>query len=251
MNFPTDDAAREAFFGTHAASYRLSTRHAQGADLDRLLDRLDLAPEQTALDLATGAGHVAVRLARQGLAVRAADPTAAMLEQARTLAREAGVAIGWDQTAAEHLPYADGQFDRVVCRRAAHHFADLPQALAEAHRVLRPEGLLGVSDMTAPALSMAALNHLEQARDPSHRQARTPDEWMDLILGAGFRLQWLEVTVEPMTPEQWLSPVQSTEAAGQAAFTAMASWSPAVRQALEPGGVFLKYRLLLVAVRPD
>jgi len=246
----SEDQAREAFFGTHAAQYRFSTRHARGADLDRLLQALDLRPDMAALDVATGAGHVAVRLAELGLRVWAMDPTEAMLAQAQELAAERAVAVHWEQGLAEHLPHPNDTFDRVVCRRAAHHFSDLPRALREAHRVLRPGGLVGVSDMTAPASAIDALNHVERVRDPSHRQTRTPDEWLALLTNAGFRLRWLEVTVEPMTPEEWLAPVGPDEANGRAALKEIRAWSGPLADVLCPGGTFLKYRVLVVGAKP-
>jgi ubiquinone/menaquinone biosynthesis C-methylase UbiE len=246
----SDDRAREAFFGTHAAQYRTSARHARGADLERLLGALDLSPGMNALDIATGAGHVAVRLAELGLQVWAMDPTEAMLAEAQQLAAERAVSVQWEQGLAEALPHSAATFDRVVCRRAAHHFSDLPRALREAQRVLRAGGLLGVSDMTAPAPAIDALNHVERVRDPSHRQARTPDEWLSLLINAGFRLRWLEVTVEPMSPQEWLAPVTPDEAHGRAALDEIRAWSGPLADALCPGGTFLKYRLLVVGEKP-
>lgn len=42
---------------------------------------------------------------------------------------------------AESLPLPDAAFDLVYARQVLHHTADLPQALRECHRVLRPGGL--------------------------------------------------------------------------------------------------------------
>lgn len=242
--------ARENFFGQRAHSYRLSARHARGQDLDRLLAHLDPPEGGQALDLATGAGHVAVRLAGAGLRVTALDPTAAMLDEARELARERGAEVAFVQTVAEHLPFADDTFDVAVCRRAAHHFSDLAQALSEAARVLKPGGFLGISDMTAPREAMPDLNRIEQIRDPSHVQARTPDEWVGLLLGAGLRLQVLEVLVEPMTPEEWLSPVTPEEPEGAQALLQIHEFEEPTRSMLTPEGTFVKYRLLAVAHKP-
>ncbi|MCL5967263.1 MAG: methyltransferase domain-containing protein [Firmicutes bacterium] len=242
--------AREQFFGQRAHSYRLSARHARGQDLDRLLAHLDPKEGGRALDLATGAGHVAVRLAGLGLQVTALDPTSAMLNEARDFARERGAEVDFVQSVAESLPFADGTFDVAVCRRAAHHFSDLAQALSETARVLKPGAVLGISDMTAPREAMSDLNRVEQIRDPSHVQARTADEWLGLLLGAGLRLQVLEVLVEPMTPEEWLAPVSPVEPEGAQALLTIRRFEEPARSMLSPDGTFVKYRLLAVAQKP-
>lgn len=242
----------QRYFGQHAHDYAKSERHARGADLARLLAALELTPGQRALDLATGPGHVAFRLAERGLAVTAADLTPEMLAVARAAEPERALPhpITWIQADAARLSCEPGQFDTVVCRRAAHHFPNLPQVLRESRRVLKPGGRLGISDMTAPAASIDALNDLERLRDHSHVAAQTVDQWVGHLLSADFRLQWLELTVEPMTREQWLSPVVPDSPEGQAAFQRMDRWPDAVRHALFPDDTFLKYRVLLVAARP-
>lgn len=242
----------QRYFGQHARNYATSERHARGADLARLLDALDLAPGQVALDIATGPGHVAFQLAERGLAVTAADLTPEMLAVARAAEPERPLPhpITWIEADAARLPCEAGQFDTVVCRRAAHHFPNIPQVLRESQRVLKPGGRLGISDMTAPAASIDALNDIERLRDHSHVAAQTVDQWVGHLLSADFRLQWLEVTVEPMTREEWLAPVTPDSPEGQAAFQRMDRWPDAIRHALFPEDTFLKYRVLLVAVRP-
>ena len=243
----TNEAQR--YFGQHARAYAHSERHARGADLARLVDALDLQPGQRALDLATGPGHVAFRLAEQGLDVTAADLTPEMLAVARMAEPERQLPhpIAWLEADASQLPCETGQFNVVVCRRAAHHFPNLPEVLSECRRVLTSGGRLGVSDMTAPGAAIDALNDLERLRDHSHVAAKTADQWLGHLLSAGFRLQWLELTVEPMTREEWLAPVTPDSPEGQAAFARMDSWPPAVRLALFPDDTFLKYRVLLIA----
>ena len=69
----------------------------------------------TALDVATGGGHVARRLREAGLQVVTSDPAPGMQPDVIC--------------PAEHLPFADGSFDVVACRRAAHHFDDVAGAV--------------------------------------------------------------------------------------------------------------------------
>ena len=92
-----------------------------GDDLDLLVEWCEPGEGVTALDVATGGGHVARRLREAGATVVTVDPAPGM--QADTTAP------------AEDLPFADGSFDVVACRLAAHHFADVRRAVQELARV--------------------------------------------------------------------------------------------------------------------
>src|SRR5204863_4455892 len=109
-----------------AASYVESDAHRAGEDLDQLVEWA--AGARTALDVATGGGHVARRLREAGLEVVTCDPSPGM--QPDVICH------------AESLPFADGSFDVVTCRTAQHHFADVPGAVAEMARVSRERVLL-------------------------------------------------------------------------------------------------------------
>src|SRR5438045_9577144 len=104
-----------------AQSYVDSPVHAQGEDLDLVVEWCEPGSGVTALDVATGGGHVARRLREAGCEVVTVDPAPGM--QPDVVGR------------AEHLPFADGSFDVVVCRIAAHHFPEIEAAVAEMARV--------------------------------------------------------------------------------------------------------------------
>src|SRR5204862_6296440 len=106
-----------------AAAYRESPTHREGADLDLLVEWCEPAEGVTALDVATGGGHVARRLRERGATVVTVD---------------AAPGMGADTTAsAEDLPFADASFDAVACRLAGHHFSDVETAMREMARVAR------------------------------------------------------------------------------------------------------------------
>ena len=107
-----------------AQAYVDSDAHREGADLDLLVEWA--AGARTALDVATGGGHVARRLREAGLEVVTCDPAPGMHPD--VICR------------AESLPFAAGAFDVVVCRTAAHHFADVALAVREMGRVSAATG---------------------------------------------------------------------------------------------------------------
>lgn len=234
------------FFGRHHHDYVVSPRHARGQDLDLLIERVAPRTGEAALDVATGGGHTALRLAKAGAAVTVVDITVEMLEEALNLAAAQGLTLTPVEGSAEALPFADGSFDIVVCRRAAHHFRDVATFLGQAHRALKPGGRLGISDMTASLFHVDWLNHLEMLRDPSHFRALAPDEWYAAVVAAGFHEVVIQLWEEPLTFDEWLSPVKPETSAGQAAWSFLAH--PDAPRELVRDSTFIKRRLLLWAV---
>ena len=104
-----------------AERYRTSAVHAGGPDLDLVVEMCDAGPGTKVLDVATGGGHVARRLRELGAEVVTVDRSPGM--QPDVIAP------------AEHLPFADGSFDVVVNRLAAHHFESIGDAVGEFARV--------------------------------------------------------------------------------------------------------------------
>jgi SAM-dependent methyltransferase len=104
-------------------------------------------PEATfaeALEVGSGTGYFALNLLQLGLIERAVatDISPGMLRQLATTAERLGLAVETEVTDAEGLPFGDGSFDLVFGHAVLHHLPDLPAALAELRRVLRPGGTL-------------------------------------------------------------------------------------------------------------
>ena len=75
------------------------------------------------------------------------DVDAGQVAQARALAAERGAANArFEAASAYALPYPAAGFDAVFLHNVLQHLREPAAALAEAHRVLRPGGVLGVSD---------------------------------------------------------------------------------------------------------
>ena len=88
------------------------------------------------LDVGTGTGFFAVLLAQQGHRVEGIDLTPAMLEEARTLAKQRNLDITFREMDAQNLAYPDGSFDVVISRNLTW------RAYASWFRVLKPGGVL-------------------------------------------------------------------------------------------------------------
>ena len=152
-----------------ADDYRSSSTHAEGADLDLVVEWCEPAAGVTALDVATGGGHVARRLRERGATVVTVDPAPGM--RADTTA------------SAEDLPFADASFDVVSCRIAAHHFADVNSAVREMARVTRDKVVLEDNVFFDESSEEA-----ERLRDPSHVRCYSQPEWEVMLEAAGLRV---------------------------------------------------------------
>src|SRR2546425_1722417 len=149
-------------------------RHEEALRL--LVDFTAAGPEDTVLDVACGPGLVVCALAAVVRHATGIDVTPAMIERARALAAEKGLAnVAWQVGDVLPLPYPDGAFSLVVSRFAFHHFPEPRGVLAEMKRVCAPGGRVALVDVAAsedPAKA-AALNRMEKLRDPSHVRALT------------------------------------------------------------------------------
>jgi SAM-dependent methyltransferase len=167
-----------------AELYRTSSVHSGGRDLELFVEWAK--GSRTALDVATGGGHVARRLREAGLEVVSADPAAGM---------EPDVICP-----AEALAFPDNSFDLVACRRAAHHFSDVSAAVFEMARVSR--GLVLLQD----ALWVSdQIEEAERLRDPSHVRHLAEAEWREIFARHGLQVDEVDYCDEHLDFDSWFA----------------------------------------------
>ncbi|HET9411142.1 MAG TPA: methyltransferase domain-containing protein [Candidatus Dormibacteraeota bacterium] len=177
-------------FAPVAANYAKAKFHSSIEGLREVLDLARPEPGDLALDVATGAGHVALALAPHLRRVYGLDLTREMLDQARRLASERGIDnVSWVIGDAQKLPFPDETFDLYTVRAAPHHFPDVDAFLHEAHRVLRPDRHAVFVDCAPPMPARDVLHDVEVRRDPSHVRSMTVDEWVERLEHAGFEVE--------------------------------------------------------------
>ena len=161
-----------------------------------------------ALDVACGAGVVAMALVDHVRHVTGVDLTPAVLEKAEASAKERGVTnakfLLGDATA---LPFPDRSFDLVTCTYAFHHFDQPEQVVTEVVRVLRPGGAFCALDVTTPEVPSARARHqeMERLRDPSHTINLTPSMWRRLVQSTGLRVTFMGVLPLHRDLAEWMT----------------------------------------------
>lgn len=115
---------------------------------EALVAACDVGVGDHVLDIAAGNGNIAVVAAGTGARVTATDFAPRLLELGRARTAALGLDVQWQEADAEALPYADGTFDATISAFGL-MFAPRPEvAIAEAFRVTRPGGVVGLAAWT-------------------------------------------------------------------------------------------------------
>lgn len=159
-DFNPDRHKREERAGYNLIAARYAESAAMRAGLNAaLIGAADLRSGQAVLDLASGPGvlaHEAAQRVSGGLVVASDIAEQALAEGRR---RASADNLQFAAADAERLTFADSAFDRVLCGLGLMFFPDVPRALAEMRRVLKPGGLAVFSvwgeEARAPLVSCA------------------------------------------------------------------------------------------------
>ncbi len=149
-----------AMFDRIAARYNLMNRIISGGQDQkwrRFVVEMANLPRENArlLDLATGTGDIAFETLkkRPHSTVVGADFALEMMRVGQNN-YHFGSLVQWTGADALHLPFAENSFDAVVSGYLMRNVADIPRALAEQRRVLKPGGRIVILDTCPPPRSL-------------------------------------------------------------------------------------------------
>ncbi len=189
-------ARSEAFFATASAEWDATRTTLFGARADLSAAFALLDPSLVVGDLGCGTGALTAALAPHVAHVHSVDGSPAMLAAARARLSGAGN-VTLTEGALESLPLPDASLDVAVLLLVLHHVADPARVLAEAHRVLRPDGKLLIADMRAHA-------HEEYRQQMGHVSlgfdADALSTWLDAAGFSGVRYAPLPVDPDATGP---------------------------------------------------
>ena len=187
------------------ATYRTPDLVAQRA---RVLEVLAPRPGERILDLGVGPGLLALDLASlvgaRG-AVVGLDVSADMLAMARGRLGDLTQASLVEGDAAA-LDFPDGGLDAAVSTQVYEYVADMPRALAELHRVLRPGGRALILDTDWRSVVWHSSDEARMARvlavwDGHLADPHLPAKLGPLLADAGFEVRRVEIV--PMLSPAW------------------------------------------------
>lgn len=135
-NIPSFKEMEREGWHQNAPDYHDRAGQVTSQAIGRLLDAVAVQPGMRLLDVCCGPGYAAGAAAERGLAAMGVDIAPAMVDEARRRFPH----VEFRQGDAEALDLPDASFDAVICAFGVLHLPDPEKGIAEAFRVLRPDG---------------------------------------------------------------------------------------------------------------
>jgi ubiquinone/menaquinone biosynthesis C-methylase UbiE len=199
-------------FTRQAVAYAANPSIADPERIARLVHAVRPTSQDRVLEVATGPGYVAMGFAAVAREVVGVDLTEAPLAIAEQRRQEQGLHnVRFQLADASRLPFADGEFDVVVCRLAFHHFEHAPRMLSEMVRVCTPQGTVVVEDIVVSEHPERAAYHnrFENLRDPSHTAAFPLRALLALFAEAGLEIEHVSTGHLVQVLERWMANAQT------------------------------------------
>jgi SAM-dependent methyltransferase len=191
-----EEDLREAFDG-QAARFERSPVSADPGALARLVGFASLPHDARVLDAGCGPGLVSEAFLEAGHRILGVDLSGEMIARARRRCARFGDRALFEQGSLFELAL-DRSFDAAVSRYVVHHVEDPLSFVRRQVELLRPGGVLVVSDQTGDPDPARFRWHqeIERARDRSHTRHLTLGGLVDLLVAAG--LHEIQVGEEPV-----------------------------------------------------
>lgn len=197
----SDEAARACcadFYSQAAVKYFLGESfHPGGLELTlKLAEKLGIQAGTHVLDVACGEGTSAFFLANTfGCRVVGADASEKGLQVARERLSSCGKAcenVTFVLTPSDHLPIPDETFDFAITECSFSTFWNKKQSAAEIHRVLKPGGYWGLSDMVVKQAELPPPMKTLLFQAGCLGEAETLEGYAEQMRRAGFHVLGME-----------------------------------------------------------
>jgi ubiquinone/menaquinone biosynthesis C-methylase UbiE len=153
--------------------------------LRRLARRFEPWAGRRILDVACGSGSWLQAVSARGAIVSGIDISQVALDVCRGALPQAKIHCG----PAEHLPFADRQFDFISCLGALEHFLDPEASLKEMVRVAKHDAYFLLLVPNADFLPSRFGLYSGTLQAVFKEEARSLHEWQRLFQSAGLRVQ--------------------------------------------------------------
>jgi SAM-dependent methyltransferase len=235
-----------------------------------LLDAAQVGEKMAVLDVGCGPGYVSAAAAERGAVPIGMDFSQEMVGIAKRLFPQ----IEFREGDAQKLPFADGDFDRVMANFALLHLASPERACAEACRVLKPGGRFGFTTwarveqnpfvkLVDDAIQAHANLDVKLPPGPPYYLFEGPEEFRRALERAGFdgssmsfqvhRIEWKVPTARFIFDAELKAGVRTAGLLAQQTPEALAAIQAAIEEAVRPyatgDGFAIPKAACVVAVR--
>lgn len=187
------DSTRRGFEESFASGTFYNRQTQDAEHLDKILSFLHFEKGMKILDLGTGSGYLAFRIAKDNpeCGVTGLDIVNEALEANINRAQEEGhnnlVFVSYDGM---KFPFEDGLFDVVVARYSLHHFPEIETSIGEVSRVLKCDGRFFISDPRPNECDKERfVDDYMRLKKDGHIKFYTKDEWIDICGRRGLTMK--------------------------------------------------------------
>lgn len=208
---PVQEVSTQEGYAHWASSYDQETNALivlEEVHVDPLLAQI---PFSMVLDVGSGTGRYALKLARKGANVTALDQSPEMLAVACQAAQQEGLSIDFQLASLDDgLPQAANEFDLLVCALMLCHVPDLAHAAQEFVRVLRPGGYLLITDFHPDSVGYGWRTGFQQTgvRYRLPNMPHTRDDYLEALTTSGLKiLQAIDLPLRMLPERDYQAPL--------------------------------------------
>jgi ubiquinone/menaquinone biosynthesis C-methylase UbiE len=157
----------------------------------KAVDMLDIKPDMTFLDLGCGTGWAVMYAFKktngQGTYI-GIDISEKMIDKANEKFKDEQ-AIKFIQSSADSINLSDNSVDKVICTNSFHHYNDPTKVLANVKKILKPNGIFCIADITTDFLIAIFLNKLLKKTEKGHVSFYSSNQYKEMFQHVGLKFK--------------------------------------------------------------